>query len=420
MSNAEGSHGAAPTLPNQARAPSNRFWAVVMLVGIVASASTVAMIRRSAPNPEQLRLIATDAASAGLWAEAEDALARIKNRTDADRILQAFVANEQKNYEAASQYLDQVTSDGPDAARVALLRGRIELGRFHARRSEEGLLRAVRLDPKLVEARRLLVYLYGLQSRRHELLEQFSALSEQNALNLESIRHWCIAHQDIIQEPAALRADLEQFVAHDPSDRASKLGLANVYRQLRLFREAAEAVSDLSDSDPDVRATRAEIEFDRGDLPAAARILEGGPQDHPRLARLRGRLASSRLEWPLAVQCFRIAEAAEPNHAETVYGLSRALRFAGDPAAAEPYTRRGAAIRTLRESLEPGKYLDPQLACVKLAAICEAAGYFPEARACYRIIISVDPLNDEAQRAVFRLSAQKPQGVSAAKGQSPQ
>lgn len=391
---------------------------IVLLIAIVGAVTGLAIFPRLTPDPELIRTRATKAAAAGNWTEAELALNRLRDPNPADRLLQAVVAVELKKYEAAGAYLDQVAPDPARAARAALLRGRIELGLFHAARAEDALRLAIQLDPKFTEPRRLLIYLYGVQGRRQELLEQFSALSDQQALNFDSVRHWCIAHQETIQEPEKLRSDLEQFVERDPNDRWSKLGLANVYRQLRLFDQALGVIADLPASDADVQASRAEIEFDRGDLAAVSRILATSPQDRPRLARLRGRLASARQDWPGAVRHFRAAEDADPNHAETIYGLARALQMAGDRAAAAPYLQRGAAIRALRNVLEVARDPDPKAACAQLAAACEAAGYLPEARACYRVLISLDPLNKQAQQAVFRLSSAElgSGGVAATRG----
>jgi tetratricopeptide (TPR) repeat protein len=272
---------------------------------------------------------------------------------------------------------------------------------------EEALRLALRLDLNLAEARRSLVFLYGTQGRRLELLEQFTALAAQGPLTFDLVEHWCVAHQEQINEPSKLKSTLERFVESDPDDRMSRLGLARVFRQLGQFDRAKERLARLPDSDADARACRVEIAFDRGDMEAATSLLGDGPRDHPKLARLRGQLALNRQDGAEAVRCFRLSDAAEPNHGETLYGLAQALTVVGDRAAAQPCARRAEAQRVLRDHLTNlAANREPRpIVCCRLASDCQAAGYLPEARAWYRLAIAYDPTNEQAQRALFRLTS---------------
>jgi tetratricopeptide (TPR) repeat protein len=364
----------------------------------------------SGTNTEFLRQEARSAAQKERWNEAEALLNRLPDPTPEDWLLRAVVATSLNEPEAATRYLARVPKDGPWAAQVALVTSRAELRRFRARPMEEALRLALQLDPKLAEARRSLVFLYGTQGRRRELLEQFAALAAQGPLTYDLVEHWCIAHQEQINEPNKLKSTLERFVETDPDDRMSRLGLAGVLRQLGQFDRAKDCLARLPDSDPDARACRAENEFDRGELEAATRLLADGPQDHPKLARLRGQLALNRHDGAEAVRCFRLSDAAEPNHGETLYGLAQALRVIGDRAAAQPYARRAEAQRVLRDhltNLVANRERKPIVSC-RLALECESAGYIPEARAWYRLAIAYDPSNQQAQRALFRLTSSSP------------
>jgi tetratricopeptide (TPR) repeat protein len=392
-----------------------RWRKVLTIVFVVVMASVMlafgaALLARLGPSDEILRHQADVAVQQRRWTDAEALLSRVHDPLPADWLRRAVVAISLQQPDVASRDLAHVSPDGPLAAQVALLTGRIELGRFRARAMEEALRRALRLDPKLSEARRSLVFLYGTQGRRRELLKQFAALAEQGPLTFDLVDHWCIAHQETIKEPNDLRSTLERFVENDPDDRMSRLGLARVYRQLGWFDRAKDCLAPLPVSDPDATASRAEIEFDRGDTEAVTRLLAGSAPDHPKLARLRGHLALNRQDGAEAVRCFRRSDAAEPNEGETLYGLAQALRIVGDRAAAEPYARRAEAQRILRDHLtnlaanrEPRPIL-----CCRLASDCEAAGYLPEARAWYRLAIAADPTNQQAQRGLFRLTSSGP------------
>ncbi len=388
--------------------------AIFLAVASALLAAGFTLRLRAGGNSEVLRQEARKAAQQGRWKEAEAVLSRLTDPTPEDWLLRAVVATSLNEPDAASCYLARISRDGPLAAQVALVTSRAELGRFRARPMEEALHLALRLDPKLAEARRSLVFLYGTQGRRRELLEQFAALAAQGPLTFDLVDHWCIARQEQINEPAKLRPTLERFVENDPDDRLSRLGLARVYRQLGWFDRAKDCLAKLPESDPDARASRAEIEFDRGDMEVVGRLLAEGPLDHPKLARLRGHLALNRNDGPEAVRCFRLSYAAEPNHGETLYGLAQALRVVGDRAAAEPFARRAEAQRVLRDHLTNlATNREPRpIVCCRLAQDCESAGYFPEARAWYRLAIAFDPLNQQAQAALLRLAASGPAQVA--------
>jgi tetratricopeptide (TPR) repeat protein len=372
-------------------------------LGIVACAPRV-------DDPVALRREASQAAQQGRWKAADEALARLTDPAPEDLLLRAVVATSLDKPEAALEQLAQIPPGGPLDARVALVTGRAEMGRSRARPMEAALLLALQLDPRLTEARRSLVYLYGVQGRRAELLDQFAALVEQGPLTFALVQHWCIAHQEQIKEPDDLRPALERFVANDPDDRWSRLGLARVYRRLGQFDRSRTCLAPLPESDPEARACRAEIEFDRGDLDAVEALLAEGPVDHPKLARLRGQVALGRNDGPAAVRDFRLSDQAEPNHSETLYGLAQALRMVGDREAAEPYGRRATALRAFRDHLNNlnDKPSSQAAFCCRLAAECEAAGYLPEARAWYRLAITDDPLHLPAQEALARLAAFRP------------
>jgi tetratricopeptide (TPR) repeat protein len=367
----------------------------------------IAVRSRMGGNGELCRQEARKAAGRARWGEAEAALSRLSDKAPEDWLLRAVVATSLDKPDAAIGYLARIDRNGPLAAQVALVSGRAELGRYRARPMEEALRLALRLDPKLAEARRSLVFLYGTQGRRRELLEQFEALAAQGPLAFNLVDHWCVAHQERISEPDKLKSTLERFVKNDPDDRMSRLGLAGVYRQLGWYDRAKECLACLPDSDPDARACRAEIEFDRGDVEAVTSLLADGPRDHAKLARLRGHLALNRQAAAEAVRWFRLSDAAEPNHSETNYGLAQALRLVGEKAAAEPYARRALAQRLLRDHLANlAADREPRpIVCCRLARECEAAGYLAEARSWYRLAIDFDAMNQEAQRGLFRLKS---------------
>jgi hypothetical protein len=125
------------------------------------------------------------------------------------------------------------------------------------------------------------------------------------------------------------------------------------------------------------------------------------------LARLRGRLALSRRDAKPARHHFEVAYSADPINRETLFGLLSSLVMLGDEKAAAPI-RKMAANREHLNSLiqiagtDQGRD-DPKL-CRQLGAACAALNRNAEARAWYKLAIIRDPLDAEAQRALFRLN----------------
>lgn len=377
----------------------------VGLFGLAVSGGLAAWMLRTGDDPATIRLQARRAAEAGEWQLAYSQIKRIFDRTPDDWLLHSIISYNLKSFSDAEESLRHIPAGGPLAAQVALWQGRIALARFRAKPMEDSLRQALELDPKFAEARRLLVYLYGTQDRRQDLLDQFAALAEIGPLSFGLINHWCITHQDIFDDPSKLKSDLEKFVAADPGDRLSRLALAMNERKLGHFDKAGEILAALPDTDADALACRAEIALDLADDSGAERRLAKGPSRHAHLERLRGRLALRQGNRAAALAHYQLSDSLEPNHWETNYGLSQSLP-PEDPAAIALKNRRQAQreIEEILTTIAQNKAPKTEL-CRKLGALCETAAYFPEAIAWYRLAIKLDPLDKPSQQALARLKA---------------
>jgi len=343
-----------------------------------------------------------DVAEAGLAR-----LARLRRPTPIDRLLMAQVALRRDRPDEALADLNLVPEGHPMAARARLLAGQVELRRRRMRRAEVSLREALRLDPTLVQAHRELIYIYGVLLRRVELNAQFRALSAVAPLTYDNAFHWCLTRNSV-WEPKELVELLRPCLDADPDDRGVRLALADSLRQVGKRDEADKALSPLPASDPEARASRVRLALDRGDDLGAESLLKDGPEDNAELARLRGRLALAHRDGPAAVRHFRAAYAAEPDHRDTVFGLGQALAMVGDDAAAAPFVaaaRHYDALGTLmqRAATAAGRS-DPDLMRA-LGDACETLRRVPEARAWYALAINANPLDAEAQKALYRLNA---------------
>ena len=229
-------------------------------------------------------------------------------------------------------------------------------------------------------------------------------------LTSRELIYWC-RDWNAVEKPDETVAALGPVVAADPGDRQARLVLVGALRLLGRDAEAEALLSALPESDPDALAARARMALDRGDEAAADSLLARGPSDHPGLARLRGRRALARHDADGAVRQFEIARAAEPDDRETLFGLGHALRLAGRAAEAEPLLRaardQDALSGLVQRVADAPSINDPDL-LLRFGAACEALGRRPEARGWYNLAVALDPLNADAQKALFRLKGPPP------------
>jgi tetratricopeptide (TPR) repeat protein len=330
-----------------------------------------------------------------------------KTATGRERVLWAKAARDRGRLEEALAALEGVPDSDPDAARVWLARGMIEFDRDRARAEEAALLHALKLDPKLADARRMLVELYTIQSRRDELRAQYLALSATAPLGFDDLLRWGLGRR-LDLSPADIAAKLQRMVRNDPDDRASRLALAENLRRLGRPHAADAALAPLPATDPAARALRAQVALDRGHVDAAAHLLAEGPADHPALVRLRGRLALAKGDGPEAVRQFRAALAAEPDDRDTLFGLGQALRLAGAADAAQPYLQAARARDHLEQLLQnarpPARREDPSV-LQAIGDACRSLHRLAEARAWYRLALARDPINPQLQKTLFELDA---------------
>jgi tetratricopeptide (TPR) repeat protein len=391
---------------NQAKTRSRpRRWAFAAVIVGTGALGAWGAWSRSGADPERIRQETAADLQAGRYEHAAAALARLRDLTPRDYFLKAQVEKALRQPDQALADLARIPDDDPAAPQAHLLAGQIELRRDRVRLAEEALLAALALDPTLVQAHRQLIYIDGMLLRRRQLNEHFQALARLAPMTFGDVFSWCLT-RNTVWEPHERAEDLRRFVAADPDDRWSRAVLAETLRQIGRRKEAATMLSVLPESDPEARAVRARLALDRGDDRAVEAILAGGPADHAELARLRGRFALAHGDGPAAVRHFRAAYAAEPDDRDTVFGLGTALAVAGDRDAAAPFLRDSEAYDALGALLtraaNPANHNDAALMRA-LGAACESVHRLPEARAWYNLAVQANPLDEEAQKALYRL-----------------
>jgi tetratricopeptide (TPR) repeat protein len=383
-------------------------------LALVAAAGLAALGYRALhggpADPEALWWQAQDDLRGGRLDRAERAvarLARLRDPTSPDRMLRGQLALSRGRTDEALAELLRIPDGHGLAAQARLLAGQAELRRDRFRAAEEALREAVRLDPGLIPAHRELIYIFGFQLRRAEVCGEFMALSKLTDLSFSELHDWGLLRSES-WEPSAAAEALARCIAADPSDRWSRLALSENQRRMGLLDQAEATLAGLAANDPAAIAARARIALEHNDEPEAERLLGSGPSDDPELARLRGRLALSRRDATAAARYFRIAYRAEPESQEGLSGLIAALKILGDARDLEPLrdlaARRDRLDRLIRRAASEASRDHPELP-FRLGEACAALGRDAEARGWYKLAIARDPLDSQAQRALFRLGA---------------
>ncbi len=381
-----------------------RPWSLTLLAALALGGAAWARI---GSDTQRLYERAQAEARAGRFEQAAatlERLDRLRSPTPVIRLLRAQVSGARSNTEAAVTELRAIPDGHPLAPLARLSEGQLEARRGRLRLAETAFQKALKLNPRNVQARRELVYIYSIQQRLPEVDEHLNALSEMGAMDLTHLLHWGMIRHSEWAAGTDMGA-LERYLAADPEDRHSRLALAEAQRRTGRAAQAVETIAMLPESDSDARATRARLALGRGERAVAEALLAGGPVDHPALAQLRGQLALSRRDYREAIHHLRIALAAEPGDHALKYNLAIALTAAGDAAAAEPFQaafRRYDDLGKLMIEVKNDGLKDPTLPH-RVGQACIDAGRPLEGRAWLNLAIARNPLDADSLGALSRL-----------------
>ncbi len=366
-------------------------------------------------DPEVLWRKGEAAFSAGRYDEAEQAiliLAKIRTPTPLDRLLRAQLAMYRKQDDAAVAELSKVPDGDQVTAQARLLEGQVELRRNRLIYAEKKLRAALKADPSMIMPHRELIFIYGVQVRRTKLSAEFSALSQLAPLAYDNVFHWCLTRNSDWQREEHNKM-LQSYLDADPEDRFSRLALAENWRQLGRREDADKVLAPLPESDPDARVIRVWLALDRNDEELAESLLADAPENVPDLDRLIARRALARGDGKTALKHYRSAYKAQPDNRDNAFGLGQALVMTGDPVLAAPFLELAKdhdELGTLvQRAATPEGRKDVTL-LKALGAACEKVNRLPEARAWYNLAIQENALDNDVQKALFRIKEREGKG----------
>jgi tetratricopeptide (TPR) repeat protein len=364
--------------------------------------------RHSSAEPDRIWAHAEGALRAGRIELARAGLKQLEGlraATPLDWLLRAQVASALGHDDEALESLGRVDADHSLASQAALMAGRIERKQHQLRRAETSFRRALEREPGLIEAHKELIYIYGIQLRKRDVDSEFKALSRLSQLTHHDLFTWGLTH--FTDWDPGISVELEAAIKADPSDRHSRLALANLlFDQSDAESRVRAILEPLACDDPEAAALRVELCLVHGRIDEASALLDRAPEGSPRLARLRGRAALTRNDHRAAIRYFKEALGDAPFDRVSISELGKALVVAGDRAAAEGYVARARRLDDVYSLINrvsrPNRENEPP-DLTRLGKACEAAGLREEATGWYALAIAREPLDSVAQQALSGL-----------------
>ena len=159
-------------------------------------------------------------------------------------------------------------------------------------------------SPGLVNARKELIYILGMQIRRREIDAEFKALSRVTPLTHRDLFTWGLTH--FVHWGPDSADQIQAFIQADPDDRFSRLALARFLIDQPSGRARVEwALEPLPADDPEALALRVELRLNNGEVEEALGMLARTTESNPALERLRGRAAMMRGDAAGAIRHFQ-------------------------------------------------------------------------------------------------------------------
>ena len=405
-------------MPNQPRKSPiylsmSKSWSTCLSFSFVLLLSVILVIIFTrtlwpSPDPELLWKNAVADKQSGRLQDARAGLLRLQRlrpATAREWALLAEISEAEGNSQEALAALRHVPELDPLAPEALYMTGLIERNKNRMRHAESAYRQAISLNPKLIKAHKELIYILGMQFRRHEVDQEFKQLLKLTPLNHHDLFVWCLTHF-IVWGPESA-ANLKSYINADPEDRYSRLALATLLiSQPGQENKAEQLLAPLPDEDPEALALRVELKLNQARSEEAVAMLSRTSIKTPPLSRIRGRISLMKGDFEAASQHFQDALTDEPYDRISIAELGKALLLKGDQARAKPYLDRAKQldevyrlVNQISKSDQPNQALDLN----RLGKACEGAGLVSEARGWFLLSIGLNPLDSVAQRALNRL-----------------
>ncbi len=395
-----------------------RRWAVLIGILVVAATGAALAIRSqlfpATPKWEEIGRAATS----GRWAEVDDKLARwirVHPADDKARMMLAKVRLRQQRPDGVAEVLGPIGEMSPFWMEAQLILGELAIGERRAAQAERIFRRAAERNPKALEPRQRLLYLFSLQQRTaaaRDMLWQMYKIRDDPRILVDLVLELLVDQQDV----RGLAPELAEFVAKTPDDpflrRAWGMELLYQGRAAEALPHLEAAAGSLVD-DASGRFSLAEcrillskpVEIDEvlGQMPEQ-------PTDAAQWWLLRGRVEETTGLSDRALASFEQAVALQKEGREAHFRLSQLLKRLGrsEPARihlelASRIDERIKAVRREHQAVRRGGLPTDAALFERLGQLCRKAGMIKESRAWLEQSIKIESDRQEALAELARL-----------------
>lgn len=317
---------------------------------------------------------------------------------------------------AAAAILASVPDSSPAAARARYLEGLVHRNAFRLDDAEMAFRASIRIDPKMVDAHRQLVALYGVEHRGAEQVDALNAWIRSGFGVLEPLR--LLGQSVVVIPPGTLDkstdegAILERALKTQPESRHIRPALARFYRNRGELAAAKHLLDDWLSKHPDDMDAGIEklaTFVDSGDDDEADRFagtLDDSARGKSPFWLVLGDLKRNQQGWEDAARCYRKSISLDPRNPETYYRLAECLRSIGREEESALSLKTHSDIRKLAEAAAAVDTLRPNGPAIMAAArLCAESGRMFEARAWASEALRIDRNDAEARALLNRIEA---------------
>lgn len=331
---------------------------------------------------------------------------------DVDLIFQrADLASRLDEKAKAAEILATVPERSARAASAEFARGLILRELYQVNAAELAFKQALRVDSQMLEVRRLLVGLMGIERRETDQLTELWNWYQSGVSPIESLR--LLAQSVVVIPPGTLAKTidegmvLEKSIQAEPENSHVRPALARYYRNRG---EVVKALALLDDwlkthvGDIPAQIERLFCLVESGDLELAKTVISKAPEIWRKSSNFwiaTGDHQRNQSQWEEAVQAYEQALLIDHRQPETYYRLAECKRALGLELESRQLLEKHASIRKLAESAAA---VDPNapgaVGMMAVAKLCRSLNRDREARAWAMEVLRLDRDHAEARLLV--------------------
>lgn len=311
-----------------------------------------------------------------------------------------------------AEILGEMPDDAVDSARAALQRGFVFRELFLLDQAVESLQKAIRLNPQLLDAHRLLAGISGVERRAETQKQALWTWFDSGPAPIEALR--LIAQSVVVIPPGTLAKTvdegfvLEKSLEANPDSFYIRPVLARFYRNRGEIDKATALLKNWLVEHPNDASANLEwlaCLVEAGDTDLSERFISQNMsqlQDSPEFWILKAKHNQTLKRWDAALADFNQSLKLDAGPPETWFHVAECYRILGQPEQSQRVMKTCEAIRNLAKIAGQVDPLDPdQDLMLEAARRCDQLGRNRERSAWAGEVLKLSPNHAEA-RALYQ------------------